>query len=1056
MNSPSTPNRRRYALPVCLTAGLLALQATELPAPAHARVPHPQAEKTPITVQDVPVAGRVTQTNGEGLPGVTVLVKGTALGATTGADGSFALNVPEGSTLVFSSVGFARQEVAITGATSTLAVVLKDDQQALNEVVVVGYGTQNRQELTTAVTSVNARAIERQPVAGFDQALQGQAPGVQVTAPSGAPGAGINVRIRGNSTVSLNASPLYVIDGIPILPTYDQELAVGNQRPNPLNALNPNDIEDITVLKDGAGAAIYGVRASNGVVVITTKKGKVGTAQVGFSAYYGRQTLRKKLDLLNARQFAEYFNDAQTNAGLAPGYPDLNNLPANTDWQDEIYRTAALQSYQLNVSGGTEKTRYYLSGGYFKQDGISLNSGFDRYNFKINLEQQLSTRFRAGTTLNLSRTMTNGSVRSERGIGNSGTVLGALAQAPTVPVRKADGTYGTNPFQNFDNPVGNLLETSNKANIYQVIGNVYGELDILKNLALRSSVGIDFRTQLENEFITRNYPGTSTSQPETRGSGRTGTNQQVIWLQENTLTYNPSLGDKHSLTLLAGESMQESDRFTSSAAGSGYPSNGVPYLSGVSVFTKPSSYQDQWGLLSFFGRAIYSYDGRYLATVSMRADGSSRFADGRKFGYFPAVSAGWRVSKESFFPQTKAISELKLRVSAGANGNQEFYTYQRFPLYAVGFSYPGSGSTVLPGIAPSSIGNADVKWETTYQYNAGIDLGLFGDRLTLTLDAYRKHTKDLLTLVSIPLSTGSQSLEILQNVGSVQNQGLELGLNTVNLKAATAGAFEWSTNLNVSMNRNKVLDLGTTVDEKGATIDRRLPSGNGFTLVGQPLGVFYAYQVQGIFQSRDEITKAAKQDNAAPGDIRFRDLNNDGVINDKDRTVIGNPNPKAIAGVTNTFGFKGLELSVFFQGSFGNDIYNQNRETIEGMRDPLNQSTAVLNRWTPTNTGGSIPRAVRNDPNGNARYSDRFLEDGSYVRLKNLTLGYNVPATLSKRAAVSSLRVYVTGQNLITWTKYSGYDPEVSSDPFSTTGLGRDFGVYPQARTYTVGLNASF
>ncbi|WP_310397770.1 TonB-dependent receptor [Hymenobacter sp.] len=1006
--------------------------------------------------QDVTVAGRVTQANGEGLPGVTVLVKGTSIGTSTGSDGSFSLSVPENSTLVFSSVGFVRQEVPVTGATSSLAVNLAEDKQALNEVVVVGYGTQSRQELTTAVTSVGARALERQPVAGFDQALQGQAPGVQVTAPSGAPGAGINVRIRGNSTVSLNASPLYVIDGIPILPAYDQELTVGNQRPNPLNALNPNDIEDITILKDGAGAAIYGVRASNGVVVITTKRGKAGTAAVGFSAYYGRQTLRKKLDVLNARQFAEYFNEAQLNAGLPPGFPDLDNLPADTDWQDEIYRTAAIQSYQLNVSGGTEKTRYYLSGGYFKQDGISLNSGFDRYNFKVNLEQQLGQRFRAGTTLNLSRTMTNGSVRSEKGIGNSGTVLGALAQAPTVPVRTATGAYGTNPFQNFDNPVGNLLETSNKANIYQVIGNVYGELDLLKNLALRSSVGIDFRTQLENEFITRDYPGTSTAQPETRGSGRTGTNQQTIWLQENTLTYNPALGDKHALTLLAGESMQESDRFTSSAGGSGYPSNGVPYLSGVSVFTKPSSYQDQWGLLSFFGRAIYSYDNRYLATVSMRADGSSRFRDGKKFGYFPAVSAGWRISKESFFPETKAVSELKLRASFGANGNQEFYTYERFPRYAVGSSYPGTGSTVLPGIAPSNIGNADVRWETTYQYNAGLDLGLLDNRLTLTLDAYRKRTEDLLTLVSIPLSTGAQALEILQNVGTVQNQGFELGLNTENVRSSTEGAFGWSTNFNFSLNRNEVLDLGKVADEAGAQVDRRLPSGNGFTLVGQPLGVFYGYQVQGIFQSADEIAQAAQQDNARPGDIRFRDLNGDSIITEKDRTVIGNPNPKAVGGVTNTFTFKGLELSVFFQGSFGNDIYNQNRETIEGMRDPLNQSTAVLNRWTPTNTATDVPRAVRNDLNGNARYSDRFIEDGSYVRLKNLTLAYTVPGALTKRAALSSLRLYVTGQNLITWTDYSGYDPEVSSDPFSTTGLGRDFGVYPQARTYTVGLNASF
>ena len=445
-------------------------------------------------VQDLNVTGRVTGPDGSGLPGVTVLVKGTTIGTSTSADGGFALSVPDNATLVFSSVGFVRQEVAV-GTTTTFAIRLVEDQQALNEVVVVGYGTQNRQEVTTAVASVGAAALARQPVAGFDQALQGQAPGVQVTAPSGAPGAGINVRVRGNASISLNGSPLYVIDGVPVLPTYDQELTVGNQRPNPLNALNPADIESIDVLKDGAAAAIYGLRAANGVVVITTKHGKVGQAQVGLSVYYGQQKLRKKLDVLNASQFADEFNQIRVNGGKAAPY-DLTNLPSyNTDWQDEVYRPANIQSYQLNVSGGTEKTRYYVAGGYFKQDGISLNSGFDRYNFKINLDQHVSNRFRVGTNLNLSRTFTNGSVRSESGIGNSGTVLGALAQIPTIPVRNADGTYGVNPFQAFDNPVGNLLESSNKATIYQVIGNVYGELDILKNLTLRTSAGIDFRTR---------------------------------------------------------------------------------------------------------------------------------------------------------------------------------------------------------------------------------------------------------------------------------------------------------------------------------------------------------------------------------------------------------------------------------------------------------------------------------------------------------------------------------------------------------------------------------
>ena len=1038
------------ALGGVLLAGLV-LPAGAATAPAS----RPAGPATRI-LADVPVSGRVTNSQGEGIPGVTVLVRGTTIGTASAADGSFFLNVPENSTLTFSAIGFVTQELSITGAQSDISIKLIEDLKALQEVVVVGYGTQSRQSLVTSVASVNAAAIERQPVAGFDQALQGQAAGVQVTAPSGTPGAGINVRIRGAATLSNNASPLYVIDGVPVLPSYDQELSVGGQRPNPLNALNPNDIESIDVLKDGAAAAIYGLRSANGVVVITTKRGKAGKAQVGLNVYYGRQYLRKKLDVLNGQQFASLYNDIQASRGLPPAFnPDT--VRTSTDWQDQVYSPASIQSYQVNIGGGTDKTRYYMSGGYFKQDGISLNSGFDRYTFKINLEQQLSSRLRAGTNINLSRTTNNNSSRSESGAGNSGTVLAALAQIPTIPVRNPDGTYAINNFdRTFNNPVGNLRESSNIANINQVIGNAYAELDILKNLTLRSSVGIDYRSQIENEFLTRDYPGTQFSPAAQQGQGRTGTNEQTVWLNENTLTYRPNLGAQHELTLLAGESMQASDRFTSSAGGSGYASNAVPYLSGVSVFTKPSSYRDQWGLLSFFGRAIYNYDQRYLATVSLRADGSSRFGGNNKFGYFPAVGLGWRISKESFFPSSTVVSDLKLRASFGANGNQEIYTYARFPRYGVGFSYPGAGTTVAPGITQTDIGNKDVKWETTYQYNAGLDVGLVSDKVQLTLDVYRKDTRDLLLDVAIPLSTGVSNLSIIQNVGNIQNQGVELGLNTTNVSSANNG-FAWTTSLNVSRNRNKILDLGQVPDNQGVLAPRVLSSGNGFQQAGQPLGVFYGYQVEGIFQSQDEVNGAATQSaQTRPGDIRFRDLNGDGIITPLDRTVIGNPNPKAIAGVTNNFSYKGLELSVFFQGSFGNDIYNQNRETLEAMSAPLNQSTRVLDRWTPTNTSTDVPRAVFGDPNGNARYSDRFIEDGSYVRLKNLTLGYTLPMAISQKALLSNLRLYVTGQNLITWTNYSGYDPEVSSAPFSTTGPGRDFGVYPQSRTYTVGLNATF
>jgi len=898
-------------------------------------------------------------------------------------------------------------------------------------------------------------------VAGFDQALQGQAPGVQVAAASGAPGAGIEVRVRGAATLSLNASPLYVIDGVPVLPDYQQEINNNGQRLNPLNTINPNDIESIDVLKDGAAAAIYGVRAANGVVVITTKHGKAGQATVGFSTYFGRQYLRQKLAVLNARQFAQEFNDIQAGAGLPPAFPDVNNpSPYDTDWQNELYRLANLQNYQLSASGGSDKTRYYLGGGYFKQDGISLNSGFDRYNFKLNLDQTLSQRLRAGLNLNLSRTHTNGSTRSESAIGNSGTVLGALSQIPTIPVRNPDGTYGTNPFQNFDNPVGNLLETSNQAVVYQVLGNVYAEFDLLKNLRVRSSLGLDFRTQSENQFTTRNYPGTGTSDPTTRGSASTASNNQVIWLNENTLTWTPTLRpDRHHLTLLAGESQQASGRNTSGATVRGFPTNAVPYLSaGTSVVGIPYSYADEWALLSFFGRANYDYDGRYLLQVSLRADGTSRFIDQYRFGYFPAVSGAWRVSQEKFFPQGGTVSDLKLRASYGVNGNQEVYTYQRFSQYGVGSNYQGTGSTVAGGITQTQIGNNDLRWERTGQLNVGLDLSLLGNRLTLTLDAYDKQTRDLLLSVPLPVSAGIDNLSVTQNVGRVQNRGLELGLTTTNVVAKAGTGFGWTTSFNVAGNRNRILDLGQQLNNAGERAPRFILNGSSISQAGSPLGAFYGWVYQGIVQSDAEGAGLPRQNNQTlrAGDVRFADLNGDKVINDSDRRVIGDPNPKAFAGVTNTFTYRGVELSVFFQGVFGNQIYNLTRQFLESQSDPLNQSTRVLNHWTPTNTNTDIPRPVRYDPAGNNRFSARWLEDGSYVRLKNVTLAYNFPTTLTKRAALQNVRLYATAQNLVTWTRYLGYDPEVNANFNSTTNLGVDYGVYPQTRTFTVGLNANF
>jgi len=1006
-----------------------------------------------VFAQNSTVKGIVKDDQGNAMPGVSVLVKGTPNGIATDENGRYTIAVPSGSTLIFSFVGSITQEQLINNRTE-INVVLVASSGNLTDVVVVGYGTQTKKELSTAVTTVGAKALGRQVVSSFENALQGQAPGVQVNNPTGQPGSAINVSIRGKNSVSLSTSPLYVIDGVPILPEYDEELGIGNQKPNPLSTLNPSDIESIDVLKDGAAAAIYGSRASNGVVVITTKRGKVGKAEVNFNVYYGEQQIAKKIDMLNGQQFASIFNQARANAGLGAAYnPDT--VKTNTNWQNLIYHTASIANYQLSIQGGSDKTKYYISGNYFTQDGIVRNSGFDRYSVKFNLDQQVSDKFKIGTSLSMANTKNNRSIRSELALNNSGVILGALEQIPTMPVYNANGTYALNPFSQTDNPLGALLETHNTITLNQLFGNTYGEYSILKNLKLRSSVGIDYRAQVENQFNSRELPGFETAPSATRGSAATGTNTQTIWLWENTLTYSPSFGKDHILTLLAGQSVQNSDRFTSSASGYGFPSDAVPFLYAASNKSAMSSYEDQWGLISYFARANYNYKNRYYASGSIRADGSSRFAPSHRFGYFPALSAAWRISEESFFHKSNLLSELKLRGSFGANGNQNIGVYDRFSTFGTGFNYSnytGDGS-IAGGIAPSVIGNNDLKWETTYQYDAGLDFGLLNNRITITADVYLKKTKDLLTYVPLSLSSGSQASGITENLGQVENKGFELGINSTNVRTKN---FNWTTQFNISLNRNKVQDLGTLVDATGKTVDRQIV--NDFSIIekGQPLGAFYGYVIQGIFQTPAEIASAAKQPNAAPGDQRFADLNNDGVIDNKDRKVIGDPNPKFIGGITNTLTYKGIELSFFFQGSFSNDIYNQNRTLTENMSNPFNQSVSVLNSWTHSGQQTNIAREVYGDPNLNSRFSTQYLEKGTYVRLKNLTIGYNLPTDLLKKAKISALRIFLTGQNLLTFTNYKGYDPEVSADPLSSTSFGRDFGVYPPAKTYTIEASLQF
>ncbi|WP_349317637.1 TonB-dependent receptor [Chitinophaga sp. MM2321] len=977
------------------------------------------------------VKGRVTDNTGEGLPNVSIRISGGKTGTTSGNDGTYQLSVPVGVTLVFSYTGYLPQEKKITTG-DPVDIQLQLDVQALNQIVVVGYGTQQKRNVTASIATVKGDVIAKQPVAGVEQALQGQVAGVQITSPSGQPGSGINVQIRGSSAISSGNTPLYVIDGVPVTPSYDG-IGSGEQKFNPLNTINPGDIESIDVLKDGAAAAIYGVRASNGVVVITTKRGK-GKGQLSFSTYYGTQSLRKKIPLLNGTQWADMYNDALVNAGL-PAVINPADIKYDTDWQDEIFRTAPMQNYQLSFSGATEKTRYYLSASYFDQEGIVLNSGIKRYQFKVNLDQTINDKIRVGTNLNFSRSDDNRSVQSGSALANGGVLGGALSQIPLVPVKTPDGKYGTNPYLYSDNPVGNLLEVHNRANIYQFIGNVYGEWDIVPKLTFRTSLALDFKTQLSRNFTTLQYSATQNN--AVRGSAGMFNLVNPIELWENTLTYRPLDNGEHRLTLLGGYSAQHFTATNQYNSSSGFVSNDITNFTAGSVFGVPTSAESEWGLISYFVRGIYSYKNRYLLQASMRADGSSVFSQNNRFGYFPAVSLGWIVSDEPFFGGGKTVPYLKIRASGGTNGNQQVGTYARFTLFT-----PGSTGTVL-----TQIGNDKLEWEATTQYNAGFDIGFLDNRISLVFDAYNKRTTNLLQLVPLPVSVGISTAP--QNVGTVENKGIELGINSTNIEKKD---FSWTTNINLSINRNKVTDLGKVLDEKGVLVDRVVISGNNIIQKGQPLGAFYGYKVQGIFQNAAAITAAPKQDNAKPGDIQFVNINGDNVINDQDRAIIGDPNPRLIGALTNTFGYKGLELSFFFQGSFGNDIYNANREFTEGMKSAINATTNTLHRWKKEGDQTDVPRAVIGDPNNNTRASDRFIEKGTYVRLKNLTLAYNLPANVIEKLHIGGARFYITGQNLLTFTNYSGWDPEVSYTN-GAIGFGVDYFVYPQARTFLFGLN---
>lgn len=969
--------------------------------------------------QDTVVRGKVTASeDGSGLPGVSVFVKGTSKGATTDQDGMYQVQLAPGeNTLVFSFIGYITQEIVINNQ-SVINVTLQTDTKQLSEVVVVGYGTNDKRLMTESVGVIKADAIKDLPVSGVDGILQGQTAGVQVLQNSGTPGGGMSVRIRGTTSISGSGQPLYVIDGIPLTTGDFAQVGYEGQGINALTDLNPNEIESMTVLKDAAAAAIYGARASNGVVLITTKRGKKGNSQISFNMYHGVQQVWNKLDMMNTRQWMEYRNDLFDTAVFSE--EDMKRDTTNTDWQDVLFRSAPISSYDVSVTGGNEKTRFFVSGSYFDQEGIIIGSAFKRFNGRVNLDHSVNDKFKLGTSVGFTYSKTN---RIESDASLHGPLPNGISTPSIFPVYNyaADGTRTYNQSGPYSNPVSIANEATNENFTVRIIGNVYAEYQILPGLTLTSKWGMDFFNLREHAFEFNTVQG-----QRYNGLGFETYTNVLNLVSNNTLRYEKAI-DNHNVDFLVGYSFEKRQYRDIYIRGQDYASENLHYLNSASTFIDPSASASDQGIRSFFGKANYNFDNKYLFGVSARLDASSNFGTNNKNGFFPAVSAGWRLSEEAFISDNvPQLSQLKLRASYGLLGNDNIAAFQYAELYGAS-TYNG-----LPAVSPNNMPNPNLKWETTTQVDVGVDMGLLEDKFTLSLDFYNKRTKDLLLSRPLPISSGFSS--VIENVGEMENKGVEVTLGATH----NLGPVSWTSQLNVSVNRNKVIRLyrNQPIDDLGR--------GGNRVMEGQPIGVFYSLKSLGVDPST--------------GDIVYADTNLDGEITTADRTVVGNPHPDFIGGFTNTFNYQGFDLSVFLQFSYGNDVFNGSRLFLESLQGGDNQLADVTRRWKQPGDITDIPRATL-DPIKmveNKRVSSRFIEDGSYLRVKNVTLGYSFNSGFLQRYHISSLRLYVSAQNLLTFTRYSGLDPEVNYSGNSTQVQGTDFFTFPQARTVTFGLNLKF
>ena len=1006
----------------------------------------------------VTVNGTVVDETGDPLPGATVTVEGSLSGTVTDIDGNYSIDVAEGAVLVVSFIGYKTMRINVSNQ-SRINIAMELDESSLEEVVVIGYGTQKKSDLTGSVASLSGKDLNSQPITSLEQGLQGRIAGVQVTNNSSAPGGGMSIRIRGTTSILNGSEPLYVIDGFPITGQSQFSTAVGRGRDdytvnqNPLAALNPQDIESIEVLKDASAAAIYGVRGANGVIIVTTKRGSKGAAKVSYSGYMGVQSISKKADVMDAEEYQGFYNNLYEIRGLSAPF---TGSPANeVDWQDEIFRDALIQNHQLDVSGGTDQVQYLVSGSFFDQEGVVKGSGFDRYSLRVNLDINASKKLKFGNSLNISRS-TNNAAATE-GESKNGITSAALMMSPILSIFQPDGTYSSNRFVDVPdadgvfNPIAFINETSDENVTTRVLGNVFGEYSITNDLKFRVSVGADIENRERHVYQSSKF-----NNENPLNTADVSSINRTSLLNENTINYTKSIGH-HNIAMLGGFTAQkEREEFIAiSAAGFATDATGAYNLSAGSVVPSVNSRFAEFSILSFIGRINYSYNDRYLLTLTARRDGSSKFAAGNQWATFPSIAGAWKISNEKFMAGAK--SDIKLRVGYGQTGNQELAPYGSLPLLQSSNYNFGNGINVN-GFSPFRVAVPDLTWEITSQINFGMDASFLDSRLNLSLDFYDKKTKNLLLEVVLPETSGLTQPSV-QNLGQMDNVGWEISADGVVLEKKD---FRWNIGFNLSTNRNEIISLGNPDQVGDLAFLAVQPTFNGggarsYIQVGHPIGAFFGYEYDGLYKNQAEADAGQTiQPGVVPGMPRFVDINGDDVLDDLDRTVIGNPFPDLLYGFSSGIAFKAFQLRFFFQGQKGGQVYNLMRRVAAEPIRGQNILRELNDNWTPSNTDAVWPILGDFPPvggAGNLGESKFFLEDASYLRMREITLTYNLPQDL---LGLMSGSVYVTGQNLFTITDYKGYNPDVNGRANVRGSFGYDVSSYPLAKTILLGINLNF